>query len=445
LENKSILVIDDEEGVRNILEKTLIRDGYRVLNAKNGRAGLDIISKYSVNVVLVDLKMPSFGGLAFLKAAKEIDPDIEVVIITGYISVESAVKSIKAGAYDYIQKPFKKSTILKTIRKALEKQSLLSENQYLKQKIEELYGFTKIIGRSAAIKNLINVIEQVATTSATVLIHGESGTGKDLVSSLIHSSSDRSNKPFVTVNCAALPETLLEAEIFGYEKGAFTDATGRKRGRFDLADQGTLFLDEIGEMSPYVQVKLLRFLQNGEFERLGGTDTLRSDVRLIAATNANLEDLIKRKQFREDLYYRLNVINVALPPLRERLEDIQLLANYFLERYCRKYGKPLKHLSRKSLEILKGYDWPGNVRELENVISRAVVFSSQDVIQPAALPAVLTRPDESKSMIRIPFGMALSDVNHRVIEATLRRTKGDKKLAAKQLGVSIRTIYRKMS
>jgi two-component system response regulator HydG len=444
MDNKSVLIIDDEKGILDALSKSLQKERYIVLTAPDGQTGLDIITERSVNVVLVDLKMPNIDGIAFLKAAKEIDPEIEVVVMTGYGSIDSAVKSIKTGAYDYIQKPFKKSTIVRTVRNALEKQTLASENRYLKQKLEEFYGSRKIIGRSEAISKILGMIEQVAKTPATVLIQGESGTGKDVIAHKIHESSDRKNKPFVTVSCAALPESLLEAEIFGFERGAFTGAAGRRRGRFDLADQGTLFLNEIGEMSLYIQVKLLRFLQNGEFERLGGTETLRSDVRIIAATNANLEDMIDRKLFREDLYYRLNVIKIKLPPLRERLEDIEPLADYFLELYCRKNGKSLKSLSPDTLESLRRYDWPGNIRELENFISRAVVLSTDEVIKPNALPPTIAGVDESTEMIKVPYGMSLDEVNLEVIKATLCRSKGDKQKAARTLGISTRTIYRKL-
>ncbi len=444
MERRTVLVVDDERGIRDTLEKSLKKENYRVLLAESGREGLDILNRDAVNVVLTDLKMPGIDGLTFLKAVKQIHPEVEVVVMTGYGTIDTAVEAIKEGAYDFIQKPFKKLSILRAIRKALEKQTLLSENKYLKRKLEEIYGFKNIIGQSPAIRNIIEMIKQVAPSNAAVLIQGESGTGKEVIAHAIHYTSERRDKPFIKVSCAALPETLLEAEIFGYEKGAFTGAVSRKMGRFELANGGTLFLDEIGEMSPYIQVKLLRVLQNGEFERLGGTDTLKTDVRLIAATNADLEGLISEKKFREDLYYRLNVINIKLPPLRERKEDIPLLVGHFLDFFGKQNRKPLKGISEEAMDMLKAYDWPGNIRELENAIERAIVLTKNELLMPEDFPPSIKRSEHTRGYMQIPFGMTMDDIEKMVIAETLSRTRGDKVMAAKLLGIASRTIYRKL-
>ncbi|NIM20611.1 MAG: response regulator [Candidatus Latescibacteria bacterium] len=444
MQQKSILVVDDEKGIRDTLEKSLKKENYNVLLAKDGHEGLDIINHDSVDVVLTDLKMPSLDGITFLKAVKQIDPDIEVVVMTGYGTIDSAVESLKAGAYDFIQKPFKKITIMRAVRKAVEKQSLITENKYLKRKLEELYGFKNIIGQSQGIRKIIEIIQQVAPSHAAVLIQGESGTGKEVIAHAIHYSGERRQKPFIKVSCAAIPETLLEAEIFGYERGAFTGAVAQKRGRFELAHGGSLFLDEIGEVSPFIQVKLLRVLQSGEFERLGGTETLKSNVRLIAATNANLQELIAQKKFREDLYYRLNVININIPPLRERKEDIPLLVAHFTDFFCKQNKKPIKGISEGAMELLKAHYWPGNIRELENAIARAVVLTKNDVLQPEDFPIAITKKEDPRSFVEIPFGMGMEDIEKLVIRETLKRTRGDKNMAAKLLGIASRTIYRKL-
>jgi two-component system response regulator HydG len=444
-DRKTVLVVDDEKTIRDTLEKALEKENYRVLLAGDGREGLEILHNDTVDVVLTDLKMPGLDGITFLKTVKQIAPDVEVIVMTGYGTIDTAVEALKEGAYDFIQKPFKRITITRAIRKALEKQSLLSENRYLRERLEEAYGFRNIIGQSPAIRRVIEIVQQVAPSRASVLIQGESGTGKEVIAHAIHYSSDRRNKPFVKVSCAALPETLLEAEMFGYEKGAFTGAVTRKRGRFELAHGGTLFLDEIGDMSPYIQVKLLRVLQNGEFERLGGTETLRVDVRLITATNADLEKLIEEKKFREDLYYRLNVVNIKLPPLRERKEDIPLLVAHFLEFYTKQNQKPLKGIAEEAMEKLMNYHWPGNIRELENAIERAVVLTRNEVLQPEDFLIPSTpEAEHGRQYLQIPYGMTLDAIEKMIIKETLRRTRGDKVMAAKILGIASRTIYRKL-
>ncbi|MCX5917472.1 MAG: sigma-54 dependent transcriptional regulator, partial [Deltaproteobacteria bacterium] len=351
------------------------------------------------------------------------------------------------------QKPFKPREILKLVRKAMEKQSLVLENRMLQERIKDFQKVEKIVGRSPAMKNVLEIVAQVAPSSATVLIQGESGTGKEVIAQAIHDLSPRAKEPFIKVSCAALPETLLEAELFGYERGAFTGAIARKEGRFELAHGGTLFLDEIGEVSLTVQVKLLRVLQVGEFERLGGTKTLKADVRIVAATNMNLLEAIERKTFREDLYSRLNVITLTLPPLREREGDIPLLAHHFLEIFKKKNNKGVKGFTQEAMEVMLRYPWPRNVRQLENAIERAVVLSRGELITPGDLPPEIQKavgPAELRTVLldektlSIPLGTPLEAIEKRVIEETLRHFRGDKNLASKILGISARTIYRKM-
>jgi two-component system response regulator HydG len=393
-------------------------------------------------------------GVELLQVAKTIRPEVEVILITGYGTVDTAVTAMKEGAYDYIQKPFKPREILKLVRKAIEKQSLVLENRMLQERIKDFQKFEKIVGRSPAMKKLLEIVAQVAPSSATVLIQGESGTGKEVIAQAIHDLSPRVNKPFVKVSCAALPETLLEAELFGYERGAFTGAIARKEGRFELANGGTLFLDEIGEVSPTVQVKLLRVLQVGEFELLGGTKTFRADVRLVAATNMNLLEAVERKAFREDLFSRLNVITLILPPLREREGDIPLLAHHFLEIFQKKNNKDVKGFTQEALEVMLRYSWPRNVRQLENAIERAVVLTKGEMIGPRDLPPEILKTVEvsvageaafmDEKTISISLGTPLEAIERRVIEETLRHSRGDKNLASKILGISARTIYRKI-
>ena len=442
---KTILVVDDEKSVRESLNKVLSKEGYRVLEAESGEEALSICRKEFVNLVLTDLKMPEMDGLELLKALKLLQPDVAVVMMTAYGTIEKAVESMKEGASDFILKPFKRFELEKSLSKGLEHQTLLLENRYLKQQLESTgQKLLNIIGTSPAMRKVLTLVEQIAPSTATVLILGESGTGKGVIAETIHRASDRKEKPFVTLSCAAIPETLLEAELFGYEKGAFTGAAARKLGRFEGADGGTLFLDEVGEIPPAIQVKLLRILQDGTFERLGGTKTLAVDVRLIAATNTDLAKAVEEKKFREDLYYRLNVITVTLPPLRERTEDIPLLAYHFLKMYTLKNKKNIQGISQTALDLLLGYHWPGNVRELENTMERAVVLARKKIILPEDLPPHINKAGKIAESITIPIGMPMEEVKNKVIQETLRTTKGDKTLAAKILGITSRTIYRKV-
>ncbi len=453
LEPRNILLVDDHKPFRDSLAKILEGEGFRVFPASDGEEALDVLRKEFVHLVLTDLKMPKMDGVELLKVAKTIRPETEVILITGYGTVDTAVTAMKDGAFDYIQKPFKPREILKLVRKAVEKQALVLQNRMLQERIKDFQKVEKIVGRSPAMKKVLEIVAQVAPSSATVLIQGESGTGKEVIAQAIHDLSPRANRPFIKVSCAALPETLLEAELFGYERGAFTGAIAKKEGRFELANGGTLFLDEIGEVSPTVQVKLLRVLQVGEFERLGGTKTIRADVRIVAATNMNLLEAVERRMFREDLYSRLNVITLTLPPLREREGDIPLLAHHFLEIFKKKNNKEVKGFSQEALEVMLQYTWPRNVRQMENAIERAVVLTKGDMIAPGDLPPEILKAVEPRAergiimdekTLSISLGTPLEAIEKRVIEETLRYSRGDKNLASKILGISARTIYRKI-
>ncbi|OHB35627.1 MAG: hypothetical protein A2Y08_04420 [Planctomycetes bacterium GWA2_40_7] len=375
-----------------------------------------------------------------------IKPNVEVILISAYGTIEKAVSAIKDGAYDFIVKPFKRSALIEVVNRAIAAQTLNVQDKLVEEKLlEKFQEESHVIGRSEAIRKIISLAKQIAPSQATILIQGESGTGKEVIASLIHNLSPRKNKAFIKVCCAALPDTLLESELFGYEAGAFTGAVSQKQGRFELANNGTLFLDEIAEIRPLLQVKLLRILQKGEFERLGGTKTIKCNVRILAATNANLAKEVEEKRFREDLFYRLNVISFTISPLRDRKEDIPLLVNHFLEFYRKKNNKEIDGISTDAMELLMNYSWPGNVRELENAIERAVVLTKDKAILPQALPDTINKENvyEDEGKLTIPIGTTLREVERKVIMETLRRTKGDKEATAKLLGIAASTIYRK--
>jgi two-component system response regulator HydG len=439
-----VLVVDDDAAIREALSRTLEKFGYEVILAEDGQAGLDRLREGEIHILLADLQMPRLSGQELLKAAKTIAPDLEVIVITGHGSVEDAVEAMKEGAYDFITKPFKRVQLERTIRRAAEKQALALQNRRLQARLDELQGAGSVVGTSPVMLKTLELVRQVAPSTATVLIQGESGTGKELIADAIHHGSPRRDRAFIKVNCAALPEQLLESELFGHERGAFTGAVARKEGRFELANGGTLFLDELGDISPAMQGKLLRVLQSGEFERVGGTRTFKVDVRIVAATNRDLAALVRERRFREDLYYRLNVIALQLPPLRDRREDIPLLAHHFLRRYSAKNAKSLGGFTEETMDLLQTYAWPGNVRELENVIERAVVLARSDMITPVDLPETLVRSDQAARHLVISVGTPLDEVENRLIDETLRYTKGDKTVAAKLLGIATRTIYRRM-
>jgi DNA-binding NtrC family response regulator len=439
----TVLVVDDERSNIESLEKILLREGMRTLSAPDAKRALELVRTHRVHVVLTDLMMPGTTGLELLRAIKQVAPDVEVVLMTAYGSVEAAVSAMRDGAYDFVEKPLKRASIVKSVRKAAERQRLVAENQSLKAEIKRL-AHREIVGSSAALRRVIDVATQAAPSQATVLVLGESGTGKELLARYIHERSARARGPFIAVNCAAIPETILESELFGHERGAFTGATSKKDGRFTRAGNGTLFLDEIGELSPSVQVKLLRVLQEGEFEPLGG-HTQKSDVRIVAATNRDLVSEVAAGRFREDLFYRLNVIAITAPPLRARREDVPLLVDHFLGLYCAKNARPRLHPTRGVLERLMDYGWPGNVRELENVIERAVVLSRGDALGEGDLPEhIATAAARAPTQLAFEIGTTLDEIELRVIRETLRHTKGDKSVAAQLLGISTRTIYRKL-
>ena len=443
---KTILVVDDDASIRESFEKILKRTGYKVLTAEDGEEALDIIRQQSVDLVLSDLRMPKMGGLKLLKASKTLSPEIEVILMTAFGDVDAAVKAMQGGAYHFIQKPLKRSVILMTIARALEKQTLVLENQSYRRQLKAEFHFDNIIGESSAMRGLIAKIQQVAPSGASILILGESGTGKEVVANALHIASLQADKPLIKVSCAALPETLMESELFGYERGAFTGATSRKPGRFELANDGTIFLDEIGDMPKHLQVKLLRVLQEGEFERLGATKSVRVNVRLISATNKDLSKEVQEERFRQDLFYRLNVITLEIPPLRDRREDILLLVNHFLDKYNQKYNKSIQGVSREAISSLETHNWPGNVRELESAIEQAVILSHSNLINLTDLPET-SHQDKiaSQSSITIPLGSPMKEIEEQVILETLKVTKGNKELAARLLGISSRTIYRKLN
>jgi two-component system response regulator HydG len=444
-EPATLLVADDDPGLRESLERTLTREGYRVILASDGNAALERLQAGGIDLVLTDLKMPGLTGIEVLRAAKAIAPDVDVILLTAFGTVEEAVKAMKEGAYDFLTKPFQRAQVLRLIRQALERRELIQQNRALRQRLDDLLRQGVVIGSSPAFRRMMTLVEQVADSSATVLVQGESGTGKELVASAIHQRSARRKGPFVAVNCAALPETLLESELFGYEKGAFTGAAARKEGRFELADGGTLFLDEVADLSPVTQPKILRVLQEGEFERLGATKSIRVDVRIVAATNQDLGQMVKEKRFREDLYYRLNVITLNVPPLRERLEDVRVLAQHFLRIYAAKNNRTLEGFTDEAMRRLEAYAWPGNVRELENVVERGVVLARGALMDTGELPEEIAGATPlPEGVLTVRIGTPLAEVGARLLDATLRATKGNKTLTAKLLGIDPRTVSRKL-
>lgn len=439
----TVMVVDDEPSNLSSLRKIFEREQMRVFTAENAKSALDLVRRHRVQVALIDLMMPGTSGAELLRALREVAPETEVVLMTAYGTVETAVQAMRDGAYDFVEKPLKRMNIVKSVRKAAERQSLLAENRSLKRELRLLTN-RDIVGQSSALRRVMDIANQAAPSNATVLLLGESGTGKELIARHIHKRSLRAAAPFVPVNCSAIPESILEAELFGHERGAFTGAMSRREGRFARARGGTLFLDEIGELTPAVQVKLLRVLQEGEYEPLGG-DTVKADVRIVAATNRKLEQEVEAGRFREDLYYRLNVIAITAPPLRSRRDDIPLLVDHFLGVYCGKNGRPRLEVARDAMAKLTDYSWPGNVRELENVIERAAVLCRADTIGLADLPEAITQADaRAASSLVFEIGTPLAEVEQRMIRETLKRTDGDKSMAAQLLGISTRTIYRKL-
>jgi len=434
-----ILVVDDEAVVRESLVDWLNNAGYQVFAAGDGSQAMEIVNKERIGIVIADLVMPGMDGIELMKRVKEMFPGTEVIIITAYGSIPTAIAAMKEGAYDYIEKPFCPERVELLIKKLVEHQGLIEENLALRQRLEERYRFENIIAKSHKMQRIFEVVTTVAPTNATVLITGESGTGKELVARAIHNLSPRRDKPFVAVSCAALPESLLESELFGHEKGSFTGAIAQRKGRFELAHKGTLFLDEIGEISANVQVHLLRVLEEREFTRVGGTQTIKSDVRLISATNKDLKEAVRRGEFRDDLYYRLNVVTIQLPPLRERVEDIPLLAQHFLNKFALENQKVVTTFSPDAMDFLMKYEWPGNVRELENAIERAVVLAKNSTITAADLSLQnLPSPRQASA------GKSLEEVEKDHILSVLAETRRNYSKAARVLGITRMTLYNKI-
>ncbi|MFQ5735984.1 MAG: sigma-54-dependent transcriptional regulator [Thermodesulfobacteriota bacterium] len=444
-----ILIIDDEPLMRMSIGDALREDGYEVEETGLGKEGITAFRERNFDVVITDLRLPDLNGIEVLKACKRYSPETMVVLITAHGSVDSAVEAMKFGAFDYVTKPFPMDELLLVVSRLLRFMGLEEENRFLKEQVEGKYNFSGIIAKSEKMKAILEKIQIVSQTDSTVLIMGESGTGKELVADAIHHNSLRKDEPFIKLSCAALPETLLEAELFGYEKGAFTGAVKQKKGRFELADRGTLFLDEIGEMSPATQVKLLRVLQERTFDRLGGTETLGVDVRIICATQRDLKKEVRKGSFREDLYYRLNVLPITLPPLRERRGDVMLLANHFLNYFAGLHKKKITGFSVEAMEMLLKYPFPGNVRELENAVERAVVMGRGEEVQQWDLPEEMST-EAFKVMKEIEnyenyenLSKAIKDFERQYITKVLEETKGNKGLAAKLLGVSRKTLWEK--
>ncbi len=446
-----ILVVDDEESLREFLEIMLKREGYDITTAENGEVALKHLAKTSYDVVITDLQMPKVHGMQVLSKAKEMDPELVVIVITAFGSTESAVEAMKLGAYDYITKPFKIDEIKLIIKKALEKRILSRENILLKKELGSKYNFGNLVGSAASMLKIYDLIQRVCETKTNVLITGESGTGKELVAKAVHYNGLLKDKPFVTVNCGAIPENLIESELFGHKKGSFTGAIADKLGLFEVANGGTIFLDEIGEIPLQTQVKLLRVLQEKTFKRVGSTEDITVNIRIMAATNKDLMQEVTQGRFREDLYYRLNVIHIQLPPLREKREDIPILAQHFLEKYNKQLDKDIKKISKEAMDALISYDYPGNVRELENIIERTVSLERGAAILPESLPpaifhpaaAFIRRGGNSEQMITMD-GVKLEEIvgnlEKDLIEKALKKAGGVKKKAAKLLGISFRSI-----
>jgi two-component system response regulator PilR (NtrC family) len=447
MSSKGIIhVIDDEPVIHDVLAQLLTSEGYEVEISASGEEAMEKFPSQSFDVILLDLLMPGMDGIEVLRRIKKVDPLAPVIIITAYGSVESAISAMKIGALDYVQKPFKHDDLLLAIEKAVERKRLQDENIRLKDELRQRYGFANIIGKSQAMKSVFDLVKAAAPTRSTILLQGESGTGKELVARAIHLNSNRAEAPFITVNSGSLPPDLLESHLFGHVKGAFTGAVALKKGLFEAADMGTIFFDEVSSISLETQAKLLRVIQEREFMRLGGTQTIKVDVRILAATNADIEELIAQKLFRKDLFYRLNVIKIEIPPLRQRKEDIPQLVKHFVEIYARENRKEVEGVSEDVFEILDAHDWPGNVRELENLVERAIVLSRSKVITRASLPPFLLREGEvdDEALIASEESLDLRDrtqaFQKKIILAALKKTKGVQNKAAKLLGVKPTTL-----
>ena len=445
METAKILVVDDDAVARDLLADALKKEGYEVEAFSNGEEAIERGRRGRVDVVLTDIKMGTVDGLTVLREFKRFSPDTSIVLLTSFGSLEGAIEAIKQGAYDYLAKPFKKEEIKLVVRRSLDHSQLVRENARYRDELKGREDWSPLVGSSPAMLEVYKLVARVSEGRSTVLLQGESGTGKELIARAIHANSPRREKPFIPVNCGALPDTLLESEMFGYEKGAFTGAAGTKAGLFEAANGGTLFLDEIGDLGPALQVKLLRVMQDHEVRRVGGTSSLKVDVRIIAATNRDLEQFVKEGKFRDDLYYRLNVVRITLPTLTERKEDIPMLAHHFLQKYAGGSARAVRGFLPETMALLRQYRWPGNVRELENAIERAVSLSHGPLLTPDDLPAALHQaesPASDGSDQHDEVCLTLEEVEKRHLIRVLKETKGNKVKAAKILGIDRRTLYR---
>jgi len=440
-ESPTVLIVDDDKNTRETLQRGLSRAGYEILTAEDGSKAVPILQEHEVDLIITDYKMPGMDGLRLAATAQVVRPSASVILFSAFINVDTAVSAIKRGISDVIEKPMKMRDVKKAVARALQHQRLRIENRRLRADLADKEEMARIIGRAPAFREALDLLEQVAPVKSTVLLLGESGTGKEVFANALHRLSPRADGPLIKVNCAALAEGLLETELFGNEEGAYTGAVRARKGRFELSDGGTILLDEIGEIPMSTQVKLLRVLQEGEFERVGGSETIKVDARIIAATNTDLTRAVAEGRFREDLFYRLNVISIEIPPLRNRQEDIPLLVQHFIEKYTKLTGKGVKGLTPEALDRLQSLDWPGNVRELENVIERAVVLATGDLITDSDIP----RDAEAKEDT-IPFrvGQSLADLEREAILRTIKAVDGDKDAAANILGIGVATLYRRL-
>lgn len=441
---RAILIVDDEENHRLMLRAHLEGEGFEITEAADGRDAVQQISERPFDLILMDVRMPNMDGIEALRRIRGSHPSVLIIMMTAYGSIDSAVEALKAGAEDYLTKPLDMDELIFKVKKALRYRQLEEEHVLQKERLGIRFDFSSIIGKGPKMKELFETLAMVAPTEATVLLLGESGTGKELVANAIHQNSPRRDKPYVKVNCAALPETLLESELFGHEKGAFTGALYTKKGRFELADGGTIFLDEIGEMSIPTQTKILRVLQEREFEPVGGTKTVKVDVRIISATNKDLEEEVQRGRFRDDLYYRINVVPITIPPLRERKEDIPLLAEHFLRIYSEKNKRMIKDFEPRVMDAFMRYGWPGNVRELENIVERTVIMGRGDMIALEDLPPTIVGSQQEEDRTTPPTATALRDVEREAIIRTLHQTGGNRTKAADILGITRKTLQNKI-
>jgi DNA-binding NtrC family response regulator len=444
MEKKVILIVEDDPTVGESLRHLLKKKGHEILLASNGKEALQLFRHEVVDLVITDVVMPKMDGIELLEGVKGLRPETEVIVISAQGTIEKAVQAMKLGAFDFIEKPINPRVISLLVDRALEKQTLILQNKDLRSKLEDKFHFKNIIGRSEKMVKIFELIHHIAPYDSSVLIIGESGTGKELIANAIHYNSPRASMPFIKVSCASLSEGIIESELFGHEKGAFTGAIASRKGRFELAHQGTLFLDEVEDIPPATQIKLLRVLQEGEFERVGGNKTNRVNIRIIAASNRDLQEAVKEGVFREDLYYRLNVVNIKLPPLRDRRDDIPFLINFFIEKYNQKYHMKVKGISQKAMNDLTDCGWTGNVRELENTIESILVINSPEVIDLQHLPQEMRDFKERPEVISIKIGTPLDEVEKEMLIQTLRATKGNKRKAAQLLGINVRTIHRKI-